>query len=231
MKILAIDTATENCSAALLIDGQLTTREAPLQRGAAERILPMVEELLEAAALRLAALDAIAFGRGPGGFTGVRLAASVTQGLAYAAGVAVVPVSNLRALAQRVLDGGAGPRVLVCADARMAEVYWGCFTRDAAGLAQAVGEEHLGKPEAVALPADWDAPAEVSGAGSGFAAYPQLRARLAAGLAGIEANLLPRAAEVARLAVAEVRAGRLLPADKAVPVYLRDEVARPAARH
>jgi tRNA threonylcarbamoyladenosine biosynthesis protein TsaB len=231
MKILAIDTATENCSAALLVDGELTTRETRLERGAAERILPMVEELLRVAAVRLGALDAIAFGRGPGAFTGVRLAASVTQGLAYAAGVAVVPVSDLRALAQRALDRGAGPRVLVCADARMAEVYWGCFTGDAAGAAQGVGEEHVGKPQTVELPPDWHRPAEVSAAGSGFAAYPQLRIRLAARLRGIEAELLPRAAEIARLAVAEVRAGRLLPAERAVPVYLRDEVARPAARH
>ena len=231
MKILAIDTATENCSAALLIDDQLSTREARLQRGAAEAILPMVEELLGAAALGLGALDAIAFGRGPGGFTGVRLAASVTQGLAYAAGVAVVPVSNLRALAQRALDGGAGTRVLVCADARMAEVYWGCFTGDAAGAAQAAGEEHLGTPEVVELPPDWHNAAGVWGAGSGFAAYPQLTARLSAVLTGIRPDLLPRAAEIARLAVAEVRAGRLLPPDKAVPVYLREEVARPAARH
>lgn len=230
MKILAIDTATENCSAALFIDGVLTARETQLERGAAECILPMVEELLGAAAIGLAALDAIAFGRGPGGFTGVRLAASVTQGLAYAAGVAVVPVSNLRALAQRALDGGAGPRVLVCTDARMAEVYWGCFSRDAGGMAQGVGQEHVGKPETVELPQDW-APPEVSGVGSGFAAYPQLRTRLAARLRDIQAGLLPRAAEIARLAVTEVRAGRVVPPQEAVPVYLRDEVARPAARH
>ena len=230
MKILAIDTATENCSAALLIDGALTTREALLERGAAEHILPMVEELLGTAAIAVSTLDAIAFGRGPGGFTGVRLAASVTQGLAYAAGLSVVPVSDLRALAQRALDGGAGPRVLVCADARMAEVYWGCFSGDAHGTAHPVGGEHVGKPETVDLPSDW-APAEASGIGSGFAAYPQLRTRLAASLKSIEATWLPRAAEIARLAVAEVEAGRLQPPQQAVPVYLRDEVARPGARH
>ncbi|HEY1492830.1 MAG TPA: tRNA (adenosine(37)-N6)-threonylcarbamoyltransferase complex dimerization subunit type 1 TsaB, partial [Steroidobacteraceae bacterium] len=106
MKILALDTATENCSAALLVESEVTHQEALLQRGAAERILPMVDELLRSAGVSLAQLDAIAFGRGPGGFTGVRLAASVTQGLAYAAGVPVVPISDLRALAQRALAGG-----------------------------------------------------------------------------------------------------------------------------
>ncbi len=231
MKILAIDTATENCSAALLIGEQVSTREALLQRGAAERILPMVHELLGAAAVALADLDAIAFGRGPGGFTGVRLAASVTQGLAYAAGVAVVPVSNLRALAQRALDSNAARHVLVCADARMAEVYWACFTRDAAGWAQGLGAEQVGQPETVELPLAWQAPAEVWGVGSGFAAYAQLRGRLASRLAGIETEWLPRAAEIARLAVAEVAAGRLVSAQEALPVYLRNEVARPAARH
>ena len=104
MRILAIDTATENCSAALLLDGRLSQREQRLERGAAEAILPMVEELLSEARVSLAMLSAIAFGRGPGAFTGVRLAASVTQGLAFGAGLKVVPVSDLQALAQRVLD-------------------------------------------------------------------------------------------------------------------------------
>jgi tRNA threonylcarbamoyladenosine biosynthesis protein TsaB len=231
VKILAIDTATENCSAALFIDGSLTTREEQLQRGAAERILPMVHELLTGASIALAELDAIAFGRGPGGFTGVRLAASITQGLAFAAGLPVAPVSNLRALAQRALGSvGAAPNVLVCADARMQEVYWACFTCDQSGAAQLLGEERLGPPDTVELP-HWPTPAGVLGAGSGFAAYPGLCARLAPRLQGIEPGLLPRASEIAQLAVAEALAGRLREAHEAIPVYLRDDVARPAASH
>ncbi|HEY2808273.1 MAG TPA: tRNA (adenosine(37)-N6)-threonylcarbamoyltransferase complex dimerization subunit type 1 TsaB [Steroidobacteraceae bacterium] len=231
MKILALDTATENCSAALLVDGEVTDQEALLQRAAAERILPMVDELLRSAGVSLAQLDAIAFGRGPGGFTGVRLAASITQGLAYAAGVPVVPVSDLRALAQRALAAGGAARVLACADARMSEVYWGSFAADASGEAQLLGTERLGKPDAVQLPAPWQAAAEVAGAGSGFAAHPQLGARLGLPVHSIRADLLPRALEIVRLAVAEVRAGRVLPAELAIPVYLRDDVARPAASH
>ena len=135
-------------------------REALLGRGHAERILPMVEELLRAADVALRALSAIAFGRGPGAFTGVRLAASVTQGLAFGAGLPVVPISDLRALAQRVLDDEpAADRVLVCNDARMQEVYSGTFERGAAGRAVAVGAECVGKPELVPLPPQWSAPA------------------------------------------------------------------------
>jgi tRNA threonylcarbamoyladenosine biosynthesis protein TsaB len=227
VRILAVDTATESCSAALLITGGLLVREQRLERGHAEAILPMVDELLKEAGIPLAALDAIAFGRGPGAFTGVRLAASVAQGLAFGAGVPVVPVSDLRALAQRALDvEKAVERVLVCADARMQEVYWGCFERGAAGLARAVGEEQVGKPALVRLPEPWSGPAgePVWGAGSGFTVYPGLRATLGVQAAGVFAEFLPRASEVARLAAAEVTAGRILPAEQALPVYLRDDV-------
>ncbi len=231
MKILAIDTATENCSAALLIDGRLTAREELLQRGSAERILPMVCELLTETRVSLNNLDAIAFGRGPGGFTGVRLAASVTQGLAFGSGIPVVAVSNLRALAQRALDDAANVEsVLVCADARMREVYWGCFRRDAAGVAQAVAEERVGPPEGVELPAGWEQDS-VAGVGTGFGAHPRLRTLYATRLAAVEGTLLPRATEIARLAALEFAAGRVLTAEQAIPVYLRDNVAQPAPSH
>jgi tRNA threonylcarbamoyladenosine biosynthesis protein TsaB len=241
VRILALDTATESCSVALLIDGRLIVRERRLDRGHAEHILPMAGEVLAEGRVPLAALSAIAFGRGPGAFTGVRLAASVTQGLAFGAGLPVVPISDLRALAQRALE--ADPtlgRVLACTDARMREVYWGCFER-ADGLAQAVGDEHVSDPAAVALPLAWsrDAGAHVNpaapagpglagglcGAGSGFSAYPQLRLALGADLDTIRAELLPGAAEIALLAVPEVAAGRVFPPEQALPVYLREDVA------
>lgn len=225
MKLLALDTATECCSAALLLGDELVTREAELERGHADRILPMIDELLAEAGVRLADLQAVAFGRGPGAFTGLRLAASVAQGLAFGAGIPVVPVSDLQALAQRAFDADPGVRrLLVCSDARMREVYWACFdVPHAAALARPQGAERVGPPAAVALPAGWTAP--VHGAGRGLRLYPQLAARL--GLAGVVDGLLPRAAEIARLAAAAHARGLAVAAEDAVPVYLRDDVAVP----
>lgn len=229
MKILAIDTATASCSAALLLEDRLISRERILERGHAEHILPMVDELLREGAVALTDLSAVAFGRGPGAFTGLRLAASVVQGLAFGAGLSVVPVSDLQALAQQLLASDlAAAHVLACTDARMHEVYWGCFERGARGFALAVGDEHVGSPGEVRLPDTWmgEGRARTCGAGSGFAAYPQLSAALTGALDGIQDRLLPRAQEIAQLAVAEVRAGHALPADQALPVYLRDDVTQ-----
>ncbi|HJS88423.1 MAG TPA: tRNA (adenosine(37)-N6)-threonylcarbamoyltransferase complex dimerization subunit type 1 TsaB [Steroidobacteraceae bacterium] len=226
MRLLALDTATECCSAALLIGDRLLAREAELAREHAERILPMVHELLAEAGIGLRALDAIAFGRGPGSFTGVRLAASLTQGLAFGADLGVVPVSDLRALAQRAFEADAAlTRALVCNDARMQEVYWACFERDRNGLAAAQGPEGVAPPARVQLPCGWP---DAAGLGRGFAAYPVLRSLAGVSVRSTWDRLLPRAAEVARLAAPELAAGRLLGPEAAVPVYLRDDVARPA---
>jgi tRNA threonylcarbamoyladenosine biosynthesis protein TsaB len=229
LKILALDTATENCSAALWIDGGLIQREAEVPRGHAELILTMIDELLAQSATPLVGLDAIAFGRGPGSFTGVRLAASVTQGLAFGADLPVVPISDLRAVAQRasnLLGDVAARHTLVCNDARMQEVYWACFEGDINGLMTLVGTERVSKPSDVRLPDEW-AGTLVSAAGRGFAAYGELGRNLAPVLRTVDSSLLPAAAEIASLAVAEVRGGRLLPPEEAIPVYLRDDVARP----
>ncbi len=229
-RILAVDTATEACSAALLAPGRTATRYLELDRGHSERILGMVDAVLGEAGLVLADLDAIAFGRGPGAFTGARLAASIAQGLAFGAGLPVVPISDLRALAQRALDGTLDAQsVVVCADARMQEVYWACYRRDSGGLAELHEEgERVGAPETVVLPEGLSRP--IQGVGRGFLAYPRLAATLQGQLAAIHGNLLPRADEVARLAAVEFAAGRSVSAEEAVPVYLRNEVARPASR-
>jgi tRNA threonylcarbamoyladenosine biosynthesis protein TsaB len=229
VKILALDTATENCSAALWIDGNLVQRELEAERGHAELILGMIDELLRESATQLADLDAIAFGRGPGSFTGVRLAASVTQGLAFGAGVPVVPISDLRAVAQRAAeDNVASQRVLVCNDARMQEVYWACFERGQDGLMFPVGIERVSKPSDVQLPGEWAAK-QTDGVGRGFAAYTDLRVNLSDRLTRIDDALLPGAREIATLAVADVRAGRVHAPEAAIPVYIRNEVARPKA--
>lgn len=246
MKILAIDTATENCSAALLIDGSVSSREIEMERGHAERILPMVDDLLAEAGITLRDLDAIAFGRGPGSFTGVRLAVTVTQGLAFGAGLGVVPISDLRAVAQLAFDSDATlTRALVCNDARMSEVYWACYERGGDGLAQPAGEERVSKPSEVKLPAEWPTATAV---GRGFIAYtdalsaaipnvvvarppvtPAAAATTAAHPAALGLlHLLPHATQVARLALPEVAAHHLIPPEAATPIYLRDNVAHVA---
>ncbi len=223
MKLLALDTATENCSAALLIGAAFLERQFETARGHAEHILPMIDALLAEAGMRLAALDAIAFGRGPGSFTGVRLAAGITQGLAFGAGLGVVAVSDLRALAQRAFGLEAGcERVLVCNDARMGEVYWAAYTRRE-GLAEPAGPEQVGSP--ATLPAS----VRAAGAGRGFAAYPQLAAHTGVEVPAGWDRLLPCAREIALLAAPEVRLGRLLAPEEALPVYVRDRVAQPSS--
>jgi tRNA threonylcarbamoyladenosine biosynthesis protein TsaB len=226
MTLLAIDTATEGCSAALLLPDRLLERFEELDRGHAERILGMVDELLAEGGIELGELDAIAFGRGPGAFTGVRLAAAVTQGLAYGVGLPVVPVSDLRAVAQQVLDAAASAgAVLVCNDARMKEVYWGCFARGSDGLAEEISAERVDAPDSVDLPRALSV--ETHGAGRGFRAYPGLAERFAGRLVAVHAQLLPRAREIVRIAEIERRAGRTVSPEQALPVYLRDDVARP----
>jgi len=230
MKLLAIDTATEACSVALYQDGRLITREQEFERDHAEHILPMVDEVLREANLDLRHLDALAVGRGPGGFTGVRLAVSVVQGLAFGAGLPVVPVSDLRAVAQRALDlEPQVARVLACNDARMQEVYWAHFERGPDSLAQSAGPERVSPPGEVSLPPAWHSlGAALCAAGRGLRAQPQIRERLPPQAVVLD-HLLPRAAEIARLAIPEAKAGRGVPAEEAMPVYLRDNVARPKA--
>ncbi len=223
-RILAFDTATELCSVALLLGNRVLEANALVGRLAGERILPMIDALLREAGVTLRDLEAIAFGRGPGGFTGVRLAASVAQGLAFGAGRPVIPVSDLQALAERGLAHAPdAARVLVCSDARMREVYWALFERGFPGTAEPLGAEQVGAPPTVVLPSDGPA---TLGVGRGFAVYPELTARLGPRLAGVDGTLLPRATEMVRIAAREWRAGRTLRADQAQPVYLRDEVAR-----
>jgi tRNA threonylcarbamoyladenosine biosynthesis protein TsaB len=227
VKLLALDTATELCSAALWLDGALITREASRERGHSELILPMIEQLLHEAGVALVQLDAIAFGRGPGAFTGVRLAAGVAQGLAFAADLPLMPISDLRALAAQVLLlAGAPPRALICQDARMDEVYWGCFERLGEAV-RALGAEAVAAPGKIMLPPAWDR-AAVAGAGSGFGAYAARLAAVAGQLTAVFPDLRPRAREIARLAVDDGLASAI-PAEQAQPVYLRDDVARPAS--
>lgn len=222
MKLLAIDTSTEACSAALLIDGEVRERYQLAPRRHAQLILPMVDELMSEAGLRPAALDALAFGRGPGAFTGLRIAAGIVQGIAFGADLPVVPVSSLAALAQGVVRERGAERVLAAIDARMDEVYWGQYRCGAQGLVVALDQDRLCPPAAVP-------PLERQGwvgAGSGWQRYGDvLAARLGNGVREWDGQRYPAAEDVARLGAAGLARGEAVAAEAALPVYLRDEVA------
>jgi tRNA threonylcarbamoyladenosine biosynthesis protein TsaB len=216
MKVLALETATERCSVALWSAGSIVERSHDTPRGHADLVLPMVAEVLREAGIELRELTGIAYGRGPGGFTGVRIAVSVAQGLAFATGLPVIGISTLAAVAQQVAR--SADQVLVCMDARMDEVYCGRFELSAqAACVTAVAQER------VLAPQDVERGAATVVAGSGLRGYPQLAATLAD--LPQRAEVLPRAREVALLAIPELLAQRGVPAWEAQPVYLRDEVA------
>jgi tRNA threonylcarbamoyladenosine biosynthesis protein TsaB len=217
LKILALETSTEACSVALWTDGTVTERFEPGSRHS-DRILPMTQEVLAEGGMTLTQLDAVAFGRGPGSFTGLRIGAGVAQGLAFGADVPVVPVSSLAALAQ----GVEAPRVLAAFDARMHQLYWGAYARNARGRVEPVGEEKVLAPRDVPVPADdgW------IGAGSGWDHYAALLLeRLGTRAREWRAQCFPRARFVAQLGAEEYARGGALAPELALPVYLRDEVA------
>jgi tRNA threonylcarbamoyladenosine biosynthesis protein TsaB len=225
MKLLALDTATECCSVALWHEGEVHSAERVAERGHGAHILGMIDAGLATAGWTLRSLDAIAFGRGPGAFTGLRLAASLTQGLAFAAGLPVIPISDLRAVAQQAL--GSPPRplhTLVCLDARMGELYWAGFDQ-VDGYAQPATSEEVAGPEAVIAAArQWLGSRSAAGAGVGFLAHPVLASALASQLQPVLVRLAPHAREIAALA-AHDGLSLAVPAEQALPVYLRNNVA------
>lgn len=222
MHILAIETATDACSAALLTGDAVGQEFHIAPREHARLILPMIERLLAAAELTLNRLDAVAFGRGPGSFTGLRIAAGVSQGIAFAADLPVVPVSTLAALAQGCVREHDASDLLIAQDARMHEVYWGVYTRGEDNLVTAQGSERVCPPSRVVAP---DSGRWV-GAGSGWEVYRDtLQACCGQRLTADYPAQRPQAEDIARLAVPRVLAGQTLAADQAQPVYLRDRVA------
>ncbi|MCU1738735.1 MULTISPECIES: tRNA (adenosine(37)-N6)-threonylcarbamoyltransferase complex dimerization subunit type 1 TsaB [unclassified Pseudomonas] len=221
--LLALDTATEACSVALLHDGKVTSHYEVIPRLHAQKLLPMIQQLLADTGIGLSAVDAIAFGRGPGAFTGVRIAIGVVQGLAFALERPVLPVSNLAVLAQRAFRERGVRQVAAAIDARMDEVYWGCY-REEAGEMRLAGVEAVLAPQLAALPDD--ATGEWFGAGTGWG-YGE---RINVALTGQDASLLPHAEDLLSLARFAWARGEAIPADEAQPVYLRDKVATPKAR-
>lgn len=222
-RLLAIETSSVTGSVALADGEALLEQTIPTPREQTERLLGLIDELFAETGMALSDLDAIVFGRGPGSFTGIRIAAAAAQGLSLASDVGVVPVSSLAALAQRGLGpagGGAeapaAARALCCVDARMGEVYSACFTFGD-GLVRPDAAETIGLPGRVLPPM-----APYVALGDGLTAYPQALAAVVAGAAAVDAGLFPRARDLVPLAAAEVRAGRFVPYRAALPVYLRD---------
>ncbi len=204
-----------------MIDGAVYERFEVVQQSHSARILPMVQAVLAEAGLRLADLDTLAFGRGPGSFTGLRIGAGVIQGLAFGAGLPVTPVSSLAALAQ----GQQAARVLAAFDARMEQVYWGAYVRNGEGMMELRGQEIVAGPADVPLP---DGEGWI-GAGSGWDRYAdQLLARLGRFLSASpwQPRRYPHARHVAELGAASFSLGRSVSAESAVPAYLRDDVAK-----
>ncbi|UJJ30758.1 tRNA (adenosine(37)-N6)-threonylcarbamoyltransferase complex dimerization subunit type 1 TsaB [Halopseudomonas maritima] len=217
--LLALDTATECCSAALLHEGSVTARSEVIPRQHAQRLLPMIEELLSERELRLQDVDALVFGRGPGAFTGVRIATGMVQGLAFAADKPVIAISNLAALAQRAWREHGTDTVAAAIDARMDEVYWGLYGLQD-GVMQPLDEERVCAPEAVSLPVGVSS---VAGAGTGW----QYADRLAVSVTQSWPQMLPDASDLITLALPRWLAGEVVDAADAQPVYLRDKVATP----
>lgn len=217
MKLLVLDTSTEYCSAALWLDGRVLAFRVLAEQRHSSLLLPMIEELLRDGGVTLRQLDGIAYGAGPGSFTGLRIACAVTQGLAFGADLPVVGVSTLESIAEQA----RADKVLTVLDARMAEVYWAAYQHED-GVWRAVSAPQLALPESVAVPpgAGW------VGAGNGFAILGEvLRPRLAAQLERIDETLTPDAAAMAPLAVAAFERGEGMDAALAAPIYLRDKVA------
>lgn len=221
MKILALDTATEACSAALLHGDNVYERHEIAPRRHAELILPMVDGVLAQAGLGLDDLDAIAFVRGPGAFTGVRIAAGVTQGLALGAGLPVIPLSSLATLAQGAACQSAF--LMPAIDARMGEIYWAVYGQGQDNLVNPLTEEQVTSPDAARVPAD----ERIFGVGSGWGTYRlRLESVLDGQITGIDHERYPLARDMLPLAVREYNAGRCVSADQALPVYLRDNVVK-----
>ena len=221
MNLLALDTSTDACSVALLLDGELNGHCRVEPRGHTRLIMPMVRQLLSDHGVTISDLDALAFAAGPGSFTGLRIATGVIQGLAWGLDVPVVPVSSLQAVALDLAqDADEGDGLAVAFDARMDEVYWGCY-QVKNGLPEPLSTEQVCPPERVTLP---EGPTHWLAGGSGWRYAERMPEEILAAMATRDPDRVPDARFIARLAAVDWQAGKAVPAAKAQPVYLRDEV-------
>jgi tRNA threonylcarbamoyladenosine biosynthesis protein TsaB len=227
MKILALDTATEACSAALQIGDQILIREEIAPQAHTKLILPMVQALIDEAQIQLTDLDAIVFGRGPGSFTGVRIGVGIAQGLAYGAGTPLIGVSTLQTLAQGALRRTGCSLAVAAIDARMSEVYLGAFVSHD-GLMQPLCDEVVIAPDGVQAYLQQIKNTSLRGAaavGTGFTHYTELVESCAlASHDNADTSHLPWSQDMLPLAIAAFKAGQFSEPAQATPVYLRDKV-------
>lgn len=223
LNIVAIDTATEACSVALLCGGEVRSRYQVAAKIHAKILLPMLDELMAEAQLTPQQLDAVAFGRGPGGFTGVRIGTAAAQAIALGADIPAAPVSDLAAIAARVQRENGDKKIAVAIDARMGEVYWAAYQAESSEP-QLIGTEIVCAPQNVPeLDKHWVA------AGTGWEAYSDVL--VAASLARIKDHdsHLPHAIDILNIGAEMIHQGRGVAPEDALPVYLRDNVARTEA--
>jgi tRNA threonylcarbamoyladenosine biosynthesis protein TsaB len=217
---LAVETATDFPSLALVRGSQLAVRAAEGLQTPSRAIYTWVKELIDETGIRLDELDCLAFGAGPGSFTGVRVAAALVQALGFARQLPVVPVSTLAALAMAGCRASRTQPVACCLDARMGQVYFAVYAPDEDEGVRILREDvllHPAEVSAAGLPS-------CLGAGPGWLAYPELRVRLAGVLTEVDAGLRPSAFDVARLAYPKFRRGEVVAPALALPNYLRDRV-------
>jgi len=220
--MLAVETSTEACSAALYIDGEIEERYELAPREHTKLILPMIDSLMAEAELKPQQLDGLAFSRGPGSFTGVRISTGIIQGIALGAELPVVPVSTLAAMAHHYLKNSSSDCAFTAMDARMGEIFWGVYQKNQQGYAELIGEEAVTLAENIIFPQQ-----QGMGIGSGWGVYPeQLSNCVGDLLQGIEAGLLPRASAIVDLGVIGFKNNQAVVVEKAMPVYLRDKVAK-----
>lgn len=222
MNLLAFDTATEACSVALDMDGRICSRHLEEARAHGDRLLDLIGEVLNEGGMERTDLDVIAFGRGPGGFTSLRIGAGVVQGIAFGLSLPVIPVSSLATLAQGAHRTRSADRVIAAIDARMGEIYCAAFVADEGGVMQLHGPERVLAPDRFECPegGGWH------GCGTGWETYREvLVQQCGTALTGITEPRLPHAIDMLPHARAALARGETYPAELAVPVYLRDRVA------
>ena len=228
MNILAIETATSFCSVALSVDAEQQQLDQAAPQKHAALLLPMVEQLLADAGLSRQQLDAIAFGQGPGSFTGLRIAAAAAQGIALGLDLPVAPVSTLAAIAHQRYRLAGSEQCIACLDARMSELYWGCYNTVTTGYSKLVAAEQVGAPAQLqhqigkqGLDTGW----EIAGDGAGFVFDETEATESRATTLQSISDIHPQALDIVLLALPRVQSGDVVSATEALPVYLRNRVA------